>query len=318
MAETVMLKSAAAEKHRYFGAALDPDFLGDPIYRELAMRQFNSITPENVMKWDSVEPAFGTFDWNPADEVAAFAKSNGQKLRGHTLLWEGHLPPWLESKRFSAAALKDLIEQHVTAEVGRYKGAIYAWDVINEPFDDAGRWRAGLFHDALGDGYVAIALRVAHAVDPDAKLYINEYDIEKSGPKFDALYKLVANLKATGVPIDGIGLQSHFVVGRVPPGFPAILAKFAALDIDIAITELDVRIHLPATLESIAQQADDYRFVIASCLAASRCVGVTTWGITDDLSWIPIQIPSYGDALLFDRQGDPKPALAAVIDALRK
>src|SRR5579871_1783766 len=93
MAETIVLKSAAAEKNRFFGAALDPDFLGDPVYRDLAARQFNSITPENAMKWDSVEPVQGVFDWKSADEVAAFAKSNGQRLRGHNLLWEDHLPP---------------------------------------------------------------------------------------------------------------------------------------------------------------------------------------------------------------------------------
>jgi endo-1,4-beta-xylanase len=120
-----------------------------------------------------------------------------------------------------------------------------------------------------------------------------------------------------GTPIDGVGLQSHFTAGRVPPGLPAILAKFAALDVDIAITELDLRVHLPATPEALAQQAAGYRFVVASCLAVARCVGVTTWGISDDHSWIPRQYPGYGNALLFDRLGDPKSAYAAVIGVLR-
>jgi endo-1,4-beta-xylanase len=316
-AETVALKSAAAARHRYFGAALNPAFLVEPVYRELATSQFSSITPEDAMKWRVVEPVRGAFDWTAADEVAAFAKSNGQKLRGHNLLWEGYLPSWLAGERFAPAAFKELIEDHITAEVSRYKGAVYAWDVINEPFDDAGHWRAGLLHDTLGDDYVAIALRAARAADPDAKLYINDSNIEASGPKFFALYHLVAALKTSGVPIDGVGLQSHFIAGRVPPGLPAILAKFAALDIDIAITELDLRVHLPATPESLAQQAAGYRFVVASCLAVARCVGITTWGISDDHSWIPRFFPGYGDALLFDRRGDLKSAYAAVIAAFR-
>jgi len=315
-AETVALKSAAAAKQRYFGAAIDSAFLVEPVYRELATSQFSSITPENAMKWRSVEPVRGAFDWTAADEVAAFAKSNGQKLRGHNLLWEGNLPSWLASERLAPAAFKDLIEEHIAAEVSRYKGAVYAWDVINEPFDDAGHWRAGLLHDTLGDDYVAIALRAARAADPDAKLYINDAGIEGGGPKFGALYKLVMALKSSGAPIDGVGLQSHFIAGRVPLGLPAILANFAALDVDVAITELDLRVHLPATPESVAQQAAGYRFVVASCLAVARCVGVTTWGISDDHSWIS-RIPDYGDALLFDRRGDPKPAYAAVSAVLR-
>ena len=245
-AETVALKFAAAEKYRYFGAAFAPDFLGEPIYRELVTSQFSSITPEGAMKWTKVEPVEGAFNWKAADEVATFAISNGQKLRGHNLVWEGHLPFWLATKRFAATTFKNIIEQHVATEVGRYKGMVYAWDVVNEPFDDAGHWRDGLLHHILGDGYIAIALRAARAADPDAKLYINEYDVEKSGAKLDALYRLVVALKTSGVPIDGVGFESHFVVGRVPTDLPTILAKFAALDLDVALTELDVRIRLPS------------------------------------------------------------------------
>ena len=318
LAETVTLKSAAAQKHRYFGVALDPAFLPDPIYRELATSQFSSITAENAMKWGSLEPTRSTYDWSAADEVVAFAKSNDQELRGHNLLWEGQVPPWLASRRFAAAALKHLIEQHVSLVVRRYEGAVYAWDVINEPFDDSGHWRAGLLHDTLGDEYVATALRAARSADARAKLYINDYDIEKSGAKFDAFYHLVATLKTSGGPIDGIGLQSHFIAGRVPAEFPAILAKFAALDVDVAITELDVRVGLPVTRQSIAQQAADYRFVVDACLNVGRCVGITAWGILDDHSWIPEVFLGYGEALLFNRRGDPKPAFTAVIAAVRK
>ena len=216
-AGAVSLKSAAAAKGRYFGAALDPAFLADPVYRDLATREFSSITPENAMKWPTVEPAQGLVDWTAADAVAAFAKANGQKLRGHNLIWPDHLPAWVDNGRFSPAALRDLIESHVASEVARYNGAAYAWDVVNEPFDDAGHWRGGVLYDALGADYVAIALRAARAADPQAKLYVNEYNVEHAGAKFDALYQLVASLKRSGAPIDGVGLQAISSPAARPP-----------------------------------------------------------------------------------------------------
>ena len=295
-AGAVSLKSAAAAKGRYFGAALDPAFLADPVYRDLATREFSSITPENAMKWPTVEPAQGLVDWTAADAVAAFAKANGQKLRGHNLIWPDHLPAWVDNGRFSPAALRDLIESHVASEVARYNGAAYAWDVVNEPFDDAGHWRGGVLYDALGADYVAIALRAARAADPQAKLYVNEYNVEHAGAKFDALYQLVASLKRSGAPIDGVGLQGHFITGRAPADLPAAMARFAALDVDVAITELDSRLELPASAAALARQADDDRAVVAACLSVARCVGVTTWGVSDAHSWIPRSFPATAPA----------------------
>ena len=317
-AKSVSLKSAAAVKGRYFGAAIDPALLAEPSYRKLAAGEFSAITPENAMKWQFVEPAEGAFNWRAADEVAAFARSNGQKLRGHNLLWEDHLPSWVANGRFTPAALKALIEDYVGVEVARYKGVVYAWDVVNEPFADDGGWRRGVLYDALGPDYIAIALRAARAADAHAKLYINEYNVERHGAKFEALYNLVVSLKHSGAPIDGVGLQSHFVAGQTPSDLPAILAKFAALGVDVTITELDLRIALPASSQSLARQAEDYRFVVDSCLSVARCVGVTTWGISDAHSWIPSFFPGYGAALLFDDGGNPKPAYAAAISAFRK
>jgi endo-1,4-beta-xylanase len=317
-APAVTLQSAAAATGRYFGAALDPAFLDDPVYRDLAEREFSSITPENAMKWRSVEPAEGVFDWGAADAVAAFAAANHQKLRGHNLLWPGHLPDWVANGRFTPAQLQRIIETHVGGEVARYRGAVYAWDVINEPFDDAGAWRGGVLHDTLGDAYVAIALRAARAADPNAKLYVNEYNIERAGAKFDALYALIASLKRSGAPIDGIGLQSHFVGGRVPPDMQAIMAKFATLGVDVAVTELDVRLEFPPDAAALSRQADDYRAVVAACVAVPRCVGVTTWGISDNHSWIPSFFSGYGAGLMFDERGEPKPAYGAAIEALRR
>jgi len=311
----VTLGSAAAASGRYFGAALDPDALDEKPYRELATTQLTSVTAENAMKWESVEPLRGQFDWKGADALVAFAKANGQKVRGHTLVWHSQLPLWLIQGQFSPQELRDLMVAHIAAEAGRYRGAIYAWDVVNEPFTEDGSWRKSIWYEAMGPDYVAIALQAARAADPAAKLYINDYGVETDGPKMRAFYDLVSKLKHDGVPIDGVGLQSHFVAGSTPADLPAVMSKFASLGVDVAVTELDLRIRLPAGKPSLLTQARDYAFVVRACRETPRCVGVTTWGLSDDRSWIPSFFSGYGAALPFDGAGRPKPAFAAMIEA---
>jgi endo-1,4-beta-xylanase len=308
------LGSAAAESGRYFGAAIDPDALDERPYRDLAATQLTSVTPENAMKWDSVEPLRGEYDWARADALVAFAKAHGQKVRGHTLVWHSQLPLWLINGAFSPDELRSLMVAHITAEAGRYRGAIYAWDVVNEPFTDDGNWRNSIWHEAMGPDYVAIALKAARAADPDAKLYVNDYNVESAGPKMRALYDLIASLKRDGVSIDGVGLQSHFVAGKTPADFGAVVQEFASLGVDVAVTELDLRIRLPPDKQSLRAQADDYASVVRACRETPRCVGVTTWGITDDRSWVPSFFSGYGAALPFDENYRPKPAVAAIIE----
>jgi endo-1,4-beta-xylanase len=309
------LGAAAASTGRYFGGALDPDAFDERPYRELAATQLTSVTPENAMKWGLVEPLRGEFDWKGADALVAFAKANGQKIRGHTLVWHLQLPLWLVNGAFQPDELKDLMVAHITEEAGRYKGAIYAWDVVNEPFADDGKWRKSIWYDAMGPDYVSIALKAARAADPAAKLYINDYNVETDGPKMRALYDLVASLKHAGAPIDGVGLQSHFVAGAAPKDIQPVMEKFAGLGVDVAVTELDLRIRLPADDKALATQAADYASVVRACRATPRCVGVTTWGVTDDRSWIPSFFSGYGAALPFDEAYRPKPAVAAMIKA---
>ena len=314
-AQVATLGSAAAGTGRYFGAALDPGAFDERRYRDLAEAELTCLTPENAMKWGIVEPRRGQFDWKGADALVAFAAANGQKVRGHTLVWHSELPQWLVDGSFSPAEIRDLMVAHIATEVGRYRGSIYAWDVVNEPFMDDGSWRKSIVYDPMGPSYVAIALRAARAADPDARLYLNDYNVETGGPKMRALYDLVANLKRDGVPIDGIGLQSHFVLGHVPADLAEVMAKFAALGVDVAVTELDVRVPLPADAAALARQAEDYASVVEACRSTARCVGVTTWGITDGRSWVPSFFSEYGVALPFDADYRPKPAVAAMIGA---
>ncbi|MEU3020721.1 endo-1,4-beta-xylanase [Nocardiopsis sp. NPDC007018] len=298
--------------------AVDP-LGGDTAYRELVSGHYTSVTAENTMKWQYVQPERGTFDWSGPDAVVGFAEERGLSVRGHTLLWHNQLPDWLAEGSLDAGELRAVTREHVDAVVGRYAGRVTSWDVVNEPFeDDSPRLRDNLWYRALGEDYVAEALWMAHEADPEAKLYVNEYGVEGGGAKADALYELAADLLDRGVPLHGIGFQGHFVHGNVPEDLAENMRRFAELGLDVEVSELDVRIPEPVEEEDLAAQAEEYRYVLESCLAVSRCVGVTVWGVTDAHSWIPEWFPGYTAALPFDGDYTPKPALAGMVQALRR
>ena len=314
-ADEATLGAAAAMTGRYFGAAIQPAYLDEKPYRDLIATQLTATTPENQMKWTFVEPVRGSLNWREADALVAFAKAHGQKVRGVPLVWSW-VPPWLAAGALAPDELKDIMVAHIANEAGRYKGAIYAWDVVNEPFEEDGRWRKSIWYKAMGPEYVAIALKAAHSADPDAKLYINEFNVETEGPKMRALYDLVVSLKRAGAPIDGVGLQSHYAAGETPKDIGAVMKTFASLGVDVAVTELDLRIRLPADDRSLKAQAEDYAAIASACRATPRCVGITTWGITDRHSFVPSAVPGYGAALPFDDNYRPKPAVPALIEGL--
>jgi endo-1,4-beta-xylanase len=189
--------------------------------------------------------------------------------------------------------------------------------VVNEALNDDGTMRNSFWFSKLGTSYIADAFRAARAADPTAKLYINDYNTDGLGAKSDAMYSLVQSLLAQGVPIDGVGFQAHLAIQF---GFPTQmqqnLQRFADLGLDVAITELDVRMQLPADATKLATQATYYRNVTNACLAVTRCVGITTWGYTDKYSWVPSTFPGEGAALLVDENFQVKPAYTAVHDAL--
>ncbi|HEX9335437.1 MAG TPA: endo-1,4-beta-xylanase, partial [Pseudonocardiaceae bacterium] len=306
-ARMIPLRHLAERDDRYFGASLNVDLLGTSApYTAVAKTQFDMDTPENAMKWDTVEPSNGTFDFGPGDQVVAFAEQNHARVRGHNLVWHSQLPSWVTALPMNQ--VQAAMESHITAEAAHYRGKIYAWDVVNEPFNDDGTLRADVFETAMGPGYLADALRTAHAADPKARLYLNDFNIEGVNAKSDAMYDLVKTLKAQGVPIGGVGLESHFVLGQVPATMRANMARFARLGVDVAVTELDVRMVLPATAADLAQQAADYATVVDNCLAVSRCVGVTQWDVSDADSWISGFFTGQGAATMYDENYLPKPA----------
>jgi endo-1,4-beta-xylanase len=236
------------------------------------------------------------------------------RVRGHNLVWHNQLPSWVNN--LPTNQVQSAMEAHITTEATHYKGKLYAWDVVNEPFNEDGSLRQDVFYRAMGTGYIADALRTAHAADPNAKLYLNDYNIEGIGAKSNGMYSLAQSLLSQGVPLNGIGFESHFIVGQVPSSLLSNMQRFANLGLDVAVTELDDRIQLPTSSASLQQQANDYATVVKDCLAVSRCVGVSQWGVDDGHSWIPGTFPGYGAATLYDANYNPKPAYNATVTAL--
>ncbi|OCB87605.1 hypothetical protein A7U60_g5310 [Sanghuangporus baumii] len=312
--QTTTLKAAAGS--RYFGAALAAGHLSnasDPDFALFAQEQFSGATPENEMKWDATEPSEGVFTFSQGDQVASFAVSNNMLLRGHTLVWHSQLPAWVST--LTGDDLLNAMNNHITTVMTHFQGQTFAWDVVNEAFNDDGTLGTSPFLTQLGSGYIETAFTTARAADPTAKLYINDFNTEGINAKSDALLETVQSLKASNL-IDGVGFQSHFIVGEVPQDLQQNLQRFADAGVDVAITELDIRMTVPASEANLQQQATDYAFVINACQAVSRCVGITTWGIPDIYSWVPGTFPGQGAALLFDDNYNEKPAFSSTIDAL--
>jgi endo-1,4-beta-xylanase len=302
------------------GTAVNTDLLGsDPTYTAILDREFNSVTPENAMKWESVERERGVLDFSAADRLVAHARAHRQIVRGHTLVWHSQLPAWLTSGTFTDDELEAILRQHITDEVSHFRGRIYAWDVVNEAFNEDGTLRDTIWLRQLGPGYIAKAFRWAHQADPHAKLYYNDYNLEAIGPKSDAALALVGDLRRHGVPIDGVGFQGHLGIQYpYPDTLGANLERFAAARVDVAITEADVRMPLPVTDEKLATQADYFRGMLNSCQAVRRCVSFTVWGFDDQHSWVPGVFAGEGAATPFDESYRPKPAYFALRDALAR
>jgi endo-1,4-beta-xylanase len=299
----------------HVGVSVQENLLHDRGYARIVGRVFDTITPENELKWDKVEPERGKFDFQAGDAVVAFARQHGQRVRGHTLVWHNQLPGWLAADDLDRRELTAVLRRHISREVGRYRGEIAEWDVVNEAVDDRGKLRRDIWLEKLGPAYIAMAFRFAHEADPKARLVLNDYGAEGMGPKADTVYRLVKALKQVGAPIDAVGFETH--VDTTPiPGFVANLRRFAALGVEVELTEVDVRLrdgHGPGALR---EQAAAYRRIVEGCRAVPACREIVFWGLDDADSWVPGAYPNFGDATLLDGDLHPKPAFGAVRKAL--
>ncbi|NLE70886.1 MAG: endo-1,4-beta-xylanase [Actinomycetales bacterium] len=313
---------AAAAGGGHFGSGRDP-FDVDEEYREVLAAEFSSVTPENQLKWEYVHPAPDEYDFAAADAIVEFAEEHGMAVRGHTLVWHSQNPAWLENGDYTPDELRAILEDHITTVVGRYAGRIQQWDVVNEVLDDGGHLRReeNIWVRELGPEIIADAFRWAHEADPDALLFLNDYNAESVNAKTNGYVMLVEDLLAEGVPVHGFGAQGHLSLeyGSPGDGVRESLQRFADLGLATAITELDVRIELDggeAGVEDLARQADYYRDVIEGCLAVEGCSSITLWGFTDRYSWVPSWFDGMGAATVLTEDMGIKPAYDAIAEAL--
>jgi endo-1,4-beta-xylanase len=311
------LRALASRVGLRVGVAVNTDQLGaNKKYTRIVNDQFSTVTPENVMKWESVEPTRGTYTWGAADELVASARQNGQLVRGHTLVWHNQLPAWLTKGvadgTISKAQLRSLLKKHIKDQVTHFKGRIWQWDVVNEAVDEDGSLRNSIWLQNLGPGYIADAFRWAHEADPQAQLFYNDYNIEFTGAKSNAVYALVKKLKSQGVPIHGVGFQTHLDTQYGFPDLRANLKRFADLRLNVAETEVDIRTFVKkgtnTPVSGLAQAAQEnyWSRSLQACLAVQRCISYTVWGVADSNSWIPGVFPGEGAALLYDDNLKPK------------
>ncbi|WP_150266892.1 endo-1,4-beta-xylanase [Paenibacillus tepidiphilus] len=324
------LKDAFAGKFLVGTAFTNSELITAPD-KQLLTKHFNSLTPGNVLKWDSTEPQEGVFDFDDSDAAVAFAAANGQEVRGHTLIWHNQTPNWVFYDANGALVSKEVLyarmKAHIDTVMERYKDDIYAWDVVNEVIDASqpDGLRRSLWYQIAGEEYIQKAFEYAHAADPDAKLFINDYNTHESG-KSQALYNLITRLQAKGVPIDGVGHQTH--VSLYYPTLSEIensIIKFKALGLETHITELDVSVYssssqsydtFPADLKT--RQANLYKSLFQIFLRHTDTVtSVTVWGKDDSNTWLRTFPVARNDwPLLFDERLQSKPAYWSVLETV--
>jgi endo-1,4-beta-xylanase len=301
-------------------AALIESLQNDDGYREILAREFNSLTPENAMKFGRLHPEHEQYDFTDAAKLVDFALAHQMKVHGHTLVWHRHLPEWLTDSDWTRDELIEILRQHIFTTVGRFRGQVQSWDVVNEAIERNGSFRSSIWLDGIGEEYIEMAFRWAHEADPEAKLFYNDYSNEEIGRKSDAIYQLVRRLKQTGVPIDGVGFQMHVGL-KDNPDLNSIgrnMSRLGNLGVEVRITEMDVQVHEGADTEAerLALQAAYYSAILDRCLAVSNCTGLTVWGVTDQYSWVPYHFDRPDAPLLFDENYLPKPAYYAVFERL--
>ena len=343
----------AYKKNFHIGVALNLDQIvgKEPKAIEVVEKHFNSITPENILKWEEVHPEPNRYNFDAVDRYVALGEKNKMHIIGHTLVWYMQTPDWVfqdeTGKPLNREALLERMKDHIFTIVGRYKGRIHGWDVVNEAIANDGQLRKSKWFEILGEDHIIKAFEYAHEADPNAELYYNEYDYELK-PKCDGVVKLIKNLQSKGVRLDGVGIQGHWFTD-----YPCIddverqILALSNLGIDIMITELDVSAlpfypvdskivdissfdpelqkkynPYPDVLIDSAQRdlakryADLFSLFLKHRDKISR---VTFWAVHDEQSWrnyIPIKGRT-DHPMLFDRNCKPKPVLDAIIKAAK-
>ena len=334
--QAATLRDAGTAKNIIIGAAADPRHLAEALYATTLSTEFRQLEPENQMKFGPIHPRPGNdataYDFSAADELVTFAQQHSMLVRGHCFVWYQQVAGWvtsgISSGNYGPAELNEILRSHISIVAQHYAGKVWAWDVVNEAFKDDGTMRSTVWYDApgigfagKGTGYIEQSFRWAHAADPQAKLFYNDYDAETINAKSNAIYAMAEDFHSRGVPLDGIGFQAHlnlkFNDPRMLASFAANLKRFSKLGMEIHITELDVALNSNDALH-LAAQAAVYSNVTAICLHTPSCRVLQTWGFTDKYSWIPGHSKGrQGWALPYDATYHTKPAYDSTLKALQ-
>lgn len=315
----------------------------DPVATKLVPRQFNTVTPENMMKAEELTSSWGTYDFSRADKFIDYAKMNHLRVNGHTLVWHSQMPAYARHIQ-DADSFRTFFTGHIRKVAGRYRRKVRSWDVVNEALNEDGSLRKSPFFNKLGDNYIVDAFKLANKISPNTELYYNDYNNEQPKKRAGCI-ALIKKIQQAGARIDGVGIQGHWHVGKVPFGdIEESILQYAALGIKVAITELDIEVlprnftgaelsrrmktdagsnpyvnSLPDTVQK--QLADDYGQLFKIFLKHKEKISrVTFWGVHDGQSWLNNwPIPGRTNyPLLFDRNGNPKPAFYSVIAMKKK
>lgn len=320
------LRDAAAAHNIKIGTAADPDFLIESQYSAILGSEFSQLEPENQMKFGLIHPRPNTdtqpYDFGPADQLVTFAQAHNLVVRGHTFVWHNQVPDWITNGGFTAPQLSDILHDHIQTVATHYAGKVYAWDVVNEAFNDDGTVRSTIWYDTPGIGfagqnteYIEQAFNWAHTADPAAKLFYNDYSAEMMNPKSDAILAMATDFKNRGVPLDGIGFQMHVNLSFDNPttltSFTNNLQRFAALGLELHITELDIAVN-SSDASAFNAQAQLYGKIVTICRQQPACKVIQTWGFTDKHSWISTFLP-----LPWDANYQKKPAYTSILNALQ-
>ena len=313
------LRAVASARGLAVGSAVSSGaFRNDPEYRHVLSAQFGMLTPENALKWPEIHPSQYQFDFSGGDALVAFARDHGMTVRGHNLVWAKNNPGWLEHGTWTRDQLLRILHMHIDAVVGHYRGKIAQWDVVNEVVNGRGELGNSIWLRTIGPQYIDLAFRWAHEADPKALLFDNEdANGEAHSAKEQGILKLVRGLRQRGVPISGVGIETHTGLdAHLGTRVSSFMRALSSLGVDAAITEMDVALPDAQTGRDLEMQAHIYADVLDACLHAPNCHTFVTWGFTDRYSWIPGAHPGMGHALIFDESYRPKPAFRALVSVL--
>ena len=325
--------------NKYFpiGVAVSAQVLKNKEESAFILSEFNSITPENAMKIGPIHPAEGRYNWRDADSIVAFAQLHHIKVRGHNLCWHEQTPFWLfkdkEGKQVTKEVLLQRLKDHISTVVNRYKGKIYAWDVVNEAIDDDSSkfLRNSLWYQICGEDFIVKAFEYAHAADPEAKLFYNDYNTERP-EKRERVYKLLKKLVDAKVPVDGVGIQAHWSIYEPSKAdLEKTIKEFSSLGLKVQVTELDISLYPwekerrglrpgekgELTPELEQKQADRYAELFKIFRKYKKAItGVTFWNISDRYTWLDnYPVPGRKNfPLLFDQNLQRKKAYRGVIN----